>query len=229
MGGEAVDALRLDPRGVGGDRTHALLHEHKGRTQRLTAREAPGLLAWQAAYPGVPGDELAPDAPPVPTLTDPAGRTWRWEDPELAGALAEDLGRVVVPHRDPAGQQDLGDSVLVTVESTRRALEGELAEPIDLRRFRTNLHLEPDDVPGWSELGWEGGRLILAGGVELVLLHPCERCAIPTRHPDTQVKWGELLRHLSRHHALSFGINARVVVPGVVRRGEAISVRAPAG
>ena len=68
-----------------------------------------------------------------------------------------------------------------------------------------------------------------AGGVELAFLHPCQRCAIPTRHPDTQDKWGELLRHLSRQHALSFGINARVVVPGVVRRGETVSVLAPAG
>ena len=35
-----------------------------------------------------------------------------------------------------------------------------------------------------------------SGGVKLRLLHPCERCAIPTRDPDTQVKWPHLLRHL---------------------------------
>ena len=42
---------RLDRRGVGGDRTHAVLHEHKGEWRPLTAREAPGLLAWWASYP----------------------------------------------------------------------------------------------------------------------------------------------------------------------------------
>ena len=36
-------------KGAGGDRTHAVLHEHKGEIKPLTAREAPRLLAWQAA------------------------------------------------------------------------------------------------------------------------------------------------------------------------------------
>ena len=31
---------------AGGDRTHAVLYEHKGEWKRLTAREAPRLLAW---------------------------------------------------------------------------------------------------------------------------------------------------------------------------------------
>ena len=30
--------------------------------------------------------------------------------------------------------------------------------PIDLRRFRTNLHLDID-APAWAELGWEGAEL----------------------------------------------------------------------
>ena len=43
--------MRVDGRGAGGDRTHAVLYEHKGAMKPLTAREAPRLLAWQAAYP----------------------------------------------------------------------------------------------------------------------------------------------------------------------------------
>src|SRR5215210_7131415 len=51
MAGEELRALSLGPRGVGGDRSHAVLHEHKGAWRPLTAREAPRLLAWRAAYP----------------------------------------------------------------------------------------------------------------------------------------------------------------------------------
>ena len=69
MAGEPVDALRVDHRGAGGDRTHAVLHEHKGARKPLTAREAPRLLAWHAAYP-LDGT-LDPAQPPLATVTAP--------------------------------------------------------------------------------------------------------------------------------------------------------------
>ena len=56
MAGEPVDALRVDARGAGGDRTHALWDTSRDRL--LTARQAPGMLRWRAAYPGVAGDAL---------------------------------------------------------------------------------------------------------------------------------------------------------------------------
>ena len=123
--------------------------------------------------------------------------------------------------RDVDGIQDLPRTLLVTLQSSLDALGEELGGPIDLRRFRTNLHLDID-VPAWSELGWEGGELTFEGGVRLELLHPCERCAIPTRDPDTQAKWPGLLRHLTAAHEQVFGINARVITAGRVAAGEAV-------
>jgi uncharacterized protein len=222
MGGEQVRSTRVDERGLGGDRTHALLHEHKGQRKPLTAREAPRLLAWRAAYPFAPDASLAPAEPPHAQVTAPGGRAYRWGDPRLHRALEEDLGRTVEPARDPRGIQDLERSVLVTTEATRAALERELDRPLDLRRFRTNLHLELDSAP-WEEHGWEGMTLHFAGGAVLRLLHPCERCAIPTRDPDTQVKLPELLRHLDAHHETRFGINARVLQAGRIAAGEAVA------
>jgi hypothetical protein len=139
MAGERLRAARLDGRGLGGDRTHALLEAGDGRL--LTAAWAPQLLAWAAAYPGAADDALDPAAPPLPRVRAPDGTVWAWDDPGLAAALGADLGRPVEPRRDPAGQQDLERSVLVTTEASRRALEAALGRPVDLRRFRTNLHL----------------------------------------------------------------------------------------
>jgi uncharacterized protein YcbX len=222
MAGERLRAARLDGRGVGGDRTHALLDAGNGRRDRpLTAARAPRLLAWAAAYPGVPDDALDPAAPPLPSVRAPDGTVWGWDEPGLATAIAADLGVPVRPRRDPAGQQDLERSVLVTTEASRRALEAALGRPVDLRRFRTNLHLDLD-APAFAEERWQVGR------VTLTLLHPCARCVIPTRDPDGDgSRWPALLRHLHRARAGLFGINARVLHPGRVALGDHVTVAPP--
>ncbi len=207
MAGEPVDALRVDARGAAGDRTHALYDVHQGAPRRLTARQAPRLLAWRAGYPGVPGEVADPEDPPVATVTAPDGTAYRWDDPALGPALEADLGRPVELRRDVIGQQDLGYSLLLTTQATLDALGEELGGPVDLRRFRTNVHAVLD-VPAWTEHEWEG-RTLLIGDQPFDFLHACVRCVIPTRDPDTQEKWGVLLRHLAREHHTLFGMNVR--------------------
>src|SRR4051794_21555996 len=228
MAGERVNALRVDGRGAGGDRTHAVLHEHKGERKPLTAREAPRLLAWQARYPFNVGGGVDPARPPFAIVTAPDGRSFRWGDPRLTHALAADLGRAIELVRDTAGMQDLGRTLLVTTEASLRALGEELSGPVDLRRFRPNVHLDVA-AAGWDELAWEGRELVFAGGVRLRFLHPCVRCAIPTRHPDTQVKWPGLLRYLHDAHEQTFGINARVITGGRIEAGEAVELMPASG
>jgi uncharacterized protein YcbX len=222
LAGEEVDALRVDRRGAGGDRAQALLAIFGGRRQGLTVRQAPRMLGWRAGYPQAPGAELDPDAPPLPLVTAPDGREFAWDDPALPGALRDDLGRPVDLCRDLALMPDLQDSLLVTVEASRVALETELGQDVDLRRFRPNLHLRLD-APAFAEQDWEGRRLRV-GGAELELLHPCERCVIPTRSPATYEKWPELLRHLAREHRTLFGINARALAPATVRVGDPVAL-----
>ena len=227
MGGERLRSIRVDARGAGGDRTHAVLHEHKGDWKPLTAREAPRLLAWSAAYPFARDAGLRPEDPPHAQVTAPDGRhSWRWDDPRLRQALEEDLGRPLRLRRDVGGIQDLERSLLLTFEATYAALDAELDQPLDLRRFRPNLHIG-SDAPAWAEEGWGGGRVRFSGGVVLRLLHPCVRCAIPTRSPDTQEKWPGLLRHLAAHHGTLFGINARVLQAGRIAAHETLELLPP--
>jgi uncharacterized protein YcbX len=221
MAGEPVDALRVDGRGAGGDRTHALVDEFKGAPRRMTARETPRLLAWTARYPDAPHDQLDPDDPPLPVLTAPGGTELRWDDPALPGVLAEDLGRAVALRRHLGGQQDRPRTVLVTTEATRLAVQEALG-PLDLRRFRTNIHVDLD-AAAFAEEGWEGRRLTV-GEAEFELLDPCERCVVPTRDPDTREKWADLLRWLTREHRGRFGINARPLGPATVRVGDGAQV-----
>jgi uncharacterized protein YcbX len=228
MAGERVNAMRIDGRGAGGDRTHAVLHHHKGEWKPLTVREAPRLLAWAGSYPFAPDGGLDPSQPPFAVVTAPDGHNYRWGDPRLEAALAEDLERPVRLRRDVDGIQDLPRTLLVTTQASLDALGAELGTRIDLRRFRTNLHLGLD-APAWDDLGWQGGELRFEGGVRLKLLHPCERCAIPTRSPDTGEKWPDLLRHLAATRDQCFGINARVVTAGRLAVGEGVAVHAASG
>lgn len=196
MAGQPAQTVRLFGHGIVGDREHALSWPG-GR--RLTARAAPRMLAWSASSGG---DGCA-------RVVAPDGREFAWSDPGLAAAISEDLGKDVDLVRDPSLMQDLPDSVLVTFASTHAGLERELATAIDVRRFRPNVHVELDgDVEAFAELGWEG-RTLRVGEAELDLLHPCARCAIVTRDPDTQEAWPQLLRHLHRMHDSVYGINAR--------------------
>ena len=227
MAGEELRALSLGPRGVGGDRSHAVLHHHKGTWRPLTAREAPRLLAWSAAYPFNLDAGLDPDSPPHAIVTEPEGvRHWRWGDPRLRSALERDLGKELRLERDVTGIPDVPGTVLVTVAGTLAALAGELATEVDARRFRTNLHLALDAEP-WAELAWAGAEVELEGGVRLRIEEACERCAIPTRDPDTQEKWPGLLRHLTAEHGQDFGVLARVIAPGRVHAGEHVRIVTP--
>ncbi len=219
LAGERVDALRVDRRGAGGDRTHALIWA--GTNRRLTARQAPRMLAWRARY-DVPGADLDPAEPPPPLLTAPDGTEHAWDDPALPALLEADLGRPVVLRRDVSGQQDLADTLLVTVDASLRALGAALDIPADLRRFRPNIHVELDAEP-FAEEGWEGRRLRV-GDVVLRLIHPCERCVIPTRDPDTQERDSRVLMWLIREHRELFGINAEVPEPGVIREGDPVEL-----
>jgi len=219
LAGEQVNALRIDRRGAGGDRTHALIWA--GTNRRLTARQAPRMLAWRARY-DVPGADLDPADPPLPVLTAPGATEHRWDDPGLPAALEADLGWPVVLRRDLSGQQDLGDSLLVTVDSSLEALGAALDLPPDVRRFRPNIHVELDAEP-FAEERWEGRR-ICVGDVVLKLLHPCERCVIPTRDPDTQERDSRVLMWLIREHRELFGINAEVPEPGLIAVGAPVAL-----
>ena len=58
--------------------------------RRLTAREAPGCCVAGALRAG----RREPGEVPLPVITAPDGRSFRWDDPELPGAR-DDLGREV--------------------------------------------------------------------------------------------------------------------------------------
>ncbi len=222
MAGEEIAAARVDPHGLAGDRAHTLVDGRK-RGRRLSARAIPGVLEWAATYPAHPDDALEAMPPPSPLVTSPDGRSFGFDDPDLPGALAADLARPVALRRVPSGEHDRRRTVLVTFEATCRAVEKALGRPLELRRFRSNLHLELD-APAFAEEGW-AGRRIEVGEVMLRVREPCERCAVPTRDPvEPSERWPELLRWLFAEREGRFGAIAEVERSGLVARGNRVEV-----
>jgi uncharacterized protein YcbX len=218
MAGEFVDALSLDEMGAAGDRSHVIFDVVKGRERRVNAKLLPRLLAWRAAYPAASNGHGPRDEPP-PVVTAPDGGVHAWEDPALALAMAADLGRAVTLARELRGRHvDRPRTVHITIEGSLAALSQTLGKDVDVRRFRSNIHLDLDAEP-YAEEGWVGRRLRL-GDTELEVVERCERCPIPGLDPDTQAKWPGLLRLLADEHRSDFGLIARTITPGVLRRGD---------
>ena len=217
--GEQLSAARFDERGVAGDRAFALLDERPNRAGNvLTVRQNQSLLSWSSGY----GD--LPEPSGSPTLHGPGDRRFSWDDPELAAVLAESLD-IPVGLRAADGQQDRGPTVLVTFESSLRGLGEELGAEVDLRRFRTNLHVEAD-LPAFAEQDWEPGSTMTAGEVELAVTGenagPCIRCAVPSWDAEGRERWRELQTHLIQRHENKFGVIMRVSRPGTVGVGDAV-------
>ncbi|MGW0062866.1 MOSC domain-containing protein [Streptosporangium sandarakinum] len=246
--GEELEGARLDERGLAGDRAYSLVdgREHHGG-KVLTVRQRAEMLHWSSALPAadiLPSGTDVPDGPERgaggtaggPVLTAPDGTVWHWDDPGLTAALRESLG-VPLSLRAADGQQDRGPTVLVTCEASRAALEEELGAPLDVLRFRPNLHLDLD-APAFAEEDWGPGTVITAGETELTVTGPhtgpCIRCAVPSWDPHGLERWPELQKWLIAEHANKFGVIMRVTRPGTVRRGDPATAspappEAPAG
>jgi hypothetical protein len=157
MGGETMSSVRVDGRGLGGDRTHAVLGlDAIGGWRPLSRRQAPALAGWTAAYPFNFGANVEPSSPPYTLVTSPRGRTFVWDDPRLRAALEDDLGQEVRLRRDLGGQQHVERSVLLTWGDAR-------PQPL-----RSNIHVDAD-LSGAAP----GHELRFDGGARMRVLRPC--------------------------------------------------------
>ena len=117
-----------------------------------------------------------------------------------------------------------GYPLLLLSETALDALNARLATPIPIDRFRPNLVVagcEPHAEDGW--------RRIRIGALELLLVKPCDRCAVTTVDQRTGQRTGaEPLRTLAgyrrRDGAVWFGQNAIALGTGRLEVGARVEV-----
>lgn len=118
-----------------------------------------------------------------------------------------------------------GFPVLLTSLDSLADLNGRLATPIPIDRFRGNLII--GGAPPWAEDTW---RVIRVGGATFRVAKPCDRCTVTTIDQATGLRPDRLepLRTLGkfRHdeRGIMFGQNLVPLEPGPVSVGDAIEV-----
>ena len=232
----AGDSLVLDEHGAVGDRTFCFIDA--ASRQVLRTVQQPRLLAMLARWDGA---VLTIELPSGASVTGAPQRTGHVVESDywgrrvglelVSGEYAElvsaYLGFPVLLASAPRGQVIYGGPVsLVTVASLRR-LSSEVGLPpgaLDPARFRATLVLQAGDEP-FVEDGWAGRELGL-GEARIRVAEPIPRCAVVDLDPTTGVPDVAVLRGLGElrprqgPRRLSFGWDAEVTSPGVVRPGD---------
>lgn len=217
MGGEELEACRVEEAGLRGDRVRVLMSGGK----QLTARRMPGLLAYTARF----SEAINGSSEGLVTVEayDPTGALYRWDDGELLAGLerasGEELEWQVYAPLDPLTGVDDSPLLLVTEESLTELAKLWREEPLLWKRFRPNVIIGMDQGTPFEELGWIGRRFRL-GSAEIEIVKGCERCSMITIHPEELERDPSLLALIHENWDGVFGVYARVIRKGNVSKGD---------
>jgi uncharacterized protein len=212
MLGEACASLRVDARGVEGDRLYAVRDAQgklgSGKNTRRWSR-IDGLFDLQAT--SIDG---------MPAVRFPDGRKMPASDPGVHAALSAALGQSVTLvreseplHFDAAPIHILTTASLAWLRHTIPDVQA------DERRFRPNLLLEVEGTDP-LELQWPGRTLLLGDRLKLRITDTAERCRMVTMGQSELPEDARILREIAQRLDAQFGVYAEVLVPGELRAGD---------
>lgn len=223
-------SVRLTEDGPRGDRVFCLVDPAADRCLRTV--EHPTLLRTHATWDGIVLSVQLPSATVVgePMSTgrvravDYWGRTAVVElvDGPWAAAYSAHLGREVVLARCAPGDVVYGGSVSLVTSASLAALADEVGAPVDGARFRATFHLDCGGLAPYGEDGWVGRRLRI-GTAEVRIRGAVPRCAVVDLDPVSGARDLALMRALADLRGAdgpTFGVDADVTVPGLVRTGD---------
>lgn len=142
------------------------------------------------------------------------------EFPDLSGLPAEGRGFATFP----GTYFDAFPLHLLTTASLAEAQRLSPESDFDVRRFRPNLLIEPDDdSPGFVEFDWAGADVHL-GEVVVHIETTTVRCSMPMHAQAGLDASREVLRTLIEHSGQHLGVYASVVTPGTVRAGDEVTI-----
>ena len=202
VSGDGLEPVVIDPAEVTGERAPVVLHRRDVAGHRSPAAAD----AWFSRFLGQKVSLLY--------QTD--------EDQRLC-----DADYAVAPGEDKVGFAD-AFPYLIATQATLDKVNGLLAEPVPMNRFRPNIVVTgtgPD-----AEFGWKRVEL---GEAELTIVKPCTRCIMTTIDQDQGIKTGkEPLATLGRSYFLKtaaiqgaiFGENAIATRQGTLVTGDAVRV-----
>lgn len=217
VGGEELDAVEIDSRGVAGDRFWALYTDDGGIGSGKNStrfRKVDGLLHWASELP----------AAGAPVLIAPDGRRFAADSAQAVTALSEAFGRPLLPRVEREIMHFDDAPLHLVTTSSLRTLGAEAGGPVDVRRTRANVLVDTGEARGWVEDSWLGRELALGDEVVLRVTAPMPRCVmVDMAHRDVE-PGPRILKPLGRTHAVELGVMADVVRPGRLRTGDGVTL-----
>jgi uncharacterized protein len=181
MRGVSVEHADVYWYGLNGDRKYAFVHDDaKSGFPLLTAREHPKLLQYQPYFV----DPSSPLKSEIRVLT-PTG-----EDVALSELQSELARSYPKPISLLKLMRGTFDCIPVSIISSRSlsTFEKSLGEPLDGRRFRSNIVLETESGEDFPEHSWLNQTLVFgenANAVRVAINYQTKRCVMVNLQPHT--------------------------------------------
>ena len=114
--------------------------------------------------------------------------------------------------------------LMVMTTSALQAMQEALPDSnVDIKRFRPSIVVETNSGEGHVEFSWKGKTASLGTAV-LEFLDPCPRCIMITRKVNDELPEDRaILRHVVRDLNQAVGVYARILTPGRVALGDALT------
>jgi uncharacterized protein YcbX len=212
MGGESLDRVVVDARGLAGDRWWAVEDEDgrlaSGKDSRRFRRRDP-VFDFTARTNGS-----------TVVVTGPWS-SWEVQDPALGVELSRAMGATVrltteaaVPHQDAAAVSLVGTASL---DWCARRWGG---DP-DPRRLRANIVVATDEP--FVEETW-AGRVVQVGSTRLRVVDRAPRCRMIDIDQDGVVAAGAWLKALAAERDMCLAVYADVAAPGAIGLDDEVRV-----
>jgi uncharacterized protein YcbX len=211
MGGESLEAVEIDHRGLVGDRARAVVD---GDGKLATGKHSTRFRRRDEVF------EFASRTTRLGVEVSGRGGTWPAGDPALDAVLSDAMGDPVRVLRETTTRFfDAGQVSLVGTASLDWCRE-HLGVDADRRRIRPNLVVATSEP--FVEETWTGELGI--GEVRLRPVERIERCRmIDIAQEGLAPEPGHWLKALTRAREMQLGIYLDVVTPGSVRVGDPVS------
>jgi uncharacterized protein YcbX len=256
MMGEEINATRIGPKGLEGDRVFAIADAETGKiASAKNPSKWPNLFDFRAAF-----TEALPGSGPLPAvrIAFPDGSTICTDEPEVEARLAATLAKPVrflkaapaagsleeywpdiegLARRDEVTDEampaetffDVGIVHILTTATLSTLSAGYPPGRFETRRFRPNIVIRTaPELAGFPEQDWNDKVLAIGAEVKLKITGPCGRCVMTTLAQGDLPKDSGILRAAALKNEARVGCYASVLQGGMIRRGDAV-VLEPAG
>jgi uncharacterized protein YcbX len=156
--------------------------------------------------------------------------------PEFAGEANEISNEAVAGDAPQGTFFDYAALHLLTTSSIEAMQHHYPEGRLEVRRFRPNIMVDTAGLKGFVENDWVGKVVRLGSDVRLQITDPCPRCVMPTlAQGDLPADSGIFKHAIAKNRPVvpfankelpSVGVYARVLQPGWVKRGDAVTVEA---